>query len=61
VHKMGRKSPRTTKELLDIATSHTLGEDAVGVIFDHRKQKAKHDKESDGGFGGQLQAGRKGD
>ena len=33
VHKLGRKSPRTTKELLDIATSHASGEEAVGAIF----------------------------
>jgi hypothetical protein len=34
VHKLGRKHPRTTKELLDIATSHALGEEVVGAIFD---------------------------
>jgi hypothetical protein len=37
VHKLGRKGPRTTKELLDIATSHASGEDVVRVIFDIRK------------------------
>jgi hypothetical protein len=26
---------QTTKELLDIATSHASGEEAVGAIFDH--------------------------
>jgi hypothetical protein len=31
VHKLGRKSPRTMKELLDITTNHTSGEDAVGA------------------------------
>ena len=35
------KGPRTTKELLDIATSHALGEDTVGVIFYRPKGKAK--------------------
>lgn len=44
VHKLGRKSLRTTKELLDIATTHASGEDAVGAIFRHRGLKAKHDK-----------------
>jgi hypothetical protein len=34
VHKLGHKCPRTTKELLDIATSHASGEEAIGVIFD---------------------------
>ena len=44
VHKLGRRSPRTTKELLDIATSHASGEEAVGAIFDHLKGKAKWDE-----------------
>ena len=44
VHKLGRKSPRTTKELLDIATSHALGEEAVGAIFNHSDGKARRDK-----------------
>lgn len=44
---------RTTKELLDIANRHAVGEDAVRLIFDHRKQSPKHDKELDGGTGGQ--------
>lgn len=51
VHKLGRKSPRTTKELLDIATTHTSGEDAVGEIFNHRRHNAKRDKEPDIGLG----------
>jgi hypothetical protein len=34
VHKLGRKGPRTIKELLDIATNHASGEEAVGAIFD---------------------------
>ena len=33
VHKLGRKGPRTTKELLDIATNHASSEEAVGAIF----------------------------
>jgi hypothetical protein len=44
VHKLGRKSPRTTKELLDIAMNHAAGEGAVGAIFDHAKGKAKCDE-----------------
>jgi hypothetical protein len=41
VHKLGCKGSRTTKELLDIATSHASGEEAVGAIFDHSRGKAK--------------------
>jgi len=44
VHKLGRKGPRTTKELLDITTSHASGEEAVGVIFDHLDGKARWDE-----------------
>jgi len=40
-----RKGPQTTKELLDIATSHASGEEAVGAIFDRLKGKAKRDKD----------------
>ena len=46
VHKMGCKGPRTTKELLNIATNHALGEEAVGVIFDRLKGKAKRDEDA---------------
>jgi hypothetical protein len=60
VHKMGQKSMWTIKELLDIATSHTSREDAVGSIFNRCKRKAKHDKESDEDVSGQLNASRKG-
>ena len=44
VHKLGCKGPRTTKELLDIATSHALGEEAVGAIFDRLEGKARRDE-----------------
>ena len=40
------KGPRTTKELLDIATIHASGEEAVGEIFDRPKGKAKRDEDT---------------
>jgi len=46
VHKLRRKGPRTTKELLDIATSHASGEEAVGAIFDRPKGKVKRDEDA---------------
>ena len=46
VHKLGRKGPRTTKELLDIATSHALGEEAVEAIFDHSDSKVRRDEDT---------------
>jgi hypothetical protein len=33
VHELGRDQPKTTKELLDIATRHASGEEAVGAVF----------------------------
>ena len=39
VHKLGHRGPRTTKELLDIATSHASGEEVVGAIFDRTDGK----------------------
>ena len=49
VHKLGRKGPRTTKELLDIATSHASGEEVVGAIFDRSEGKARRDEGADEG------------
>ena len=34
VHKLGCQKLRTTHELLEIATSHTSGEEAVGAVFE---------------------------
>ena len=44
VHKLGHKGPRTTKELLDIATSHASRVEVVRAIFDRLKGKARRDK-----------------
>ena len=44
VHKLGHKGPQTTKELLDITTSHASGEEAVGAIFDRSDGKARRDE-----------------
>ena len=44
VHKLGRKGPRTTKELLDIATSYASGEEVVRAIFDHLDGKERRDE-----------------
>ena len=44
VHKLGCKGPQTTKELLDIATSHASGLEAVRAIFDRLEGKAMRDE-----------------
>ena len=49
VHKLGRSGPQTTKELLDIATSHAFGEEAVGAVFDRTDGKARRDEAIDEG------------
>ena len=49
VHKLGCRGPQTTKELLDIVTSHASGEEAVGAIFDRSRGKAKRDKDANEG------------
>jgi hypothetical protein len=49
VHNLGHKHPWTTKELLDIATSHALSEEVVGVIFNHARGKAKRDEDASEG------------
>ena len=41
VHRLGRKGPRTTKELLDITTNHASGEEAVGAVFERNQHAAK--------------------
>ena len=46
VHKLRCKGPWTTKELLNIATSHASDEEAVGAIFDRPKGKAKRDEDA---------------
>ena len=49
VHKLGRRGPRTTKELLDIATCHASGEEAVESVFDRTNGKARRDEAADEG------------
>ena len=45
VHKLGCQKPRTTRELLDIATNHASGKEAVGAVFvwEQPAAKAKRD------------------
>ena len=60
VHKLGRKSPRTTKELLDIATAHASGEEAVGATFPKPSEgKGKEKREEEGRRGSSSQPNKK--
>ena len=33
IHKLGCLKPRTNRDLLDVATNHTSGEEAVEAVF----------------------------
>jgi hypothetical protein len=46
---LGHKHPWTTKEFLEITTSHASGEEAIGAIFDRARAKAKRDEDADKG------------
>jgi hypothetical protein len=41
IHELGPKGPRTTRELLDIATNFASDEEAIGAIFHDTKGKEK--------------------
>jgi hypothetical protein len=49
VHKLGRKKPKTTKELLNITTNHASGEEAIEAIF--RNDATKNKRSDDAGKG----------
>ena len=44
IHKLGCLKPHTTRDLLNVATNHASGEEAVGAVFNGGwdKGKAKH-------------------
>jgi len=46
VHELGRKTPTSTSQLLDIATNFTLGEEVVGAIFSDGTTKGKQKAEA---------------
>jgi hypothetical protein len=50
VHKLGCRKPRTTCKLLDTATNHASGEEAVGAFFTDSwaKGKAKQEDQDEG-------------
>ena len=50
IHKLGCLKPRTTRDLLDVATNHASGEEAVGAVFNGGwdKGKAKHMDQDEG-------------
>ena len=41
IHKLGYLKPRTTRDLLDVATNYAIGEEVVGVVFNGGQEKGK--------------------
>jgi len=41
IHKLGCLKPRTTRDLLDIATNHISVEEAVRAVFNGGREKGK--------------------
>ena len=41
IHKLGCLKPRTTHDLLDVATNHASSEEAVGAVFSEGRDKGK--------------------
>jgi len=58
IHKLGCLKPRTTRDLLDIATNHASGEEAVRAVFSGGQDKGKAKRE-DQGEGPSTQRGKK--
>jgi hypothetical protein len=50
VHKLSCRKPRTTRELLDIATNHASGEEVVGAVLTDSRTvgKAKRANQDEG-------------
>jgi len=45
IHKLGCLKPRTTHDLLDVATNHTFSEEEVRAIFSGGRDKGKAKRE----------------
>ena len=58
IHKLGCLKPRTTRDLLDVATNHTSREEAVGAVFNGGQDKGKA-KRVDQDKGPSTQRGKK--
>ena len=58
IHKLGCLKPRTTRDLLDVATNHASGEEAVGAVFNKARDNGKA-KRTDQDEGPSTQRGKK--
>jgi len=53
VHELGRKTPTSTNQLLDITTNFASGEETVGAIFSDGSTKGKQKTEATEASGSQ--------
>ena len=58
IHKLGCLKPRTTHDLLDVATNHASGKEAIGAVFSGDRDKGKP-KRADPDEGPSTQRGKK--
>ena len=58
IHKLDCLKPRTTRDLLDVATNHASDEEVVGVVFSGGRDKGKAKRE-DQDEGPSTQRGKK--
>ena len=58
IHKLGCLKPCTTRDLLDVATNHASGEEAVRAVFNRGQDKGKA-KRADQDEGPSTQRGKK--
>ena len=58
IHKLGCLKPCSTRDLLDVATNHAFGEEAVGAVFNGGQDKGKA-KHTDQDEGPSMQRGKK--
>jgi hypothetical protein len=49
IHRLGRRMPRTTRELLDMASNHTNGEEVVTAMLNTPRDKGKQVVDHDEG------------
>jgi hypothetical protein len=60
VRELGRNTPITANELMDIVTNYTTGEEVVGAIFGGDQDKGKRrDEEPEGSNQGAKRSNRK--
>ena len=55
VHELGRRQPKSAKGLLDLATNHATGEEAVAAII---RRDADKGKEKEPGAGAEASSSR---